>query len=78
MYMLREDGKVLANYTTFKVVANATFSKDKKIALTGTTQGFAAEEDILAFYADEKTAMDELEKIFAAIKEGKTCYTIER
>lgn len=78
MYMIREDGKVIADYRTFKIETSVSFSKGKNYAITGTTRGYGAECDVLAYFADEKTAMDELNKIFEAIKEGKTHYTIER
>ena len=76
MYMFSENKKTIANYTTFKVETNATFSKDKKIALVGCTTGFAQECDVLAYFSEEKYAMDEMEKIFAAIAAGQTTYTI--
>ncbi len=76
MYMFSENRKTVADYKTFKVVTNATFDKDKKIALTGYTEGFGAECDVLAFFTDEKTAMEELERIFAAIAAGQTTYAI--
>ena len=78
MYMIREDGKVLADYRTFKIDTNVSFSKDKKHALVGITQGYGAECDVLAYFSDEKAAHDELNKIFEAIKEGRTHYTIAR
>lgn len=78
MYMIREDGKVLADYRIFKVETNVSLSKDKKHALVGITQGYGGECDVLAYFTEVKEAQDELNKIFEAIKEGKTHYTIER
>lgn len=76
MYMFSENKKTIADYKTFKVETNATFAKDKKIALIGTSTGFNAEYDVLAYFSEEKYAMDEMEKIFAAIAAGQTTYTI--
>lgn len=78
MYMFNQARKRVADYKSFRIEMSGSFSKDKKVALTGYEGGFAGEADVLAYFPDEKTAIDELERIFAAIEAGEKTYTIKQ
>ena len=76
MIILSQDRKTLVKekIKNIQVVRNLGGSKDSKYILS-VNNGIAANA-ILGQYPDEKTAADELEKIFAAISEGAKTYRV--
>ena len=75
MTVLSQDKKIIFTGKIFSVEKNLG-GKDKKYAIVGSGKdGFASK--VLAYYADEKTAVDELEKLFDAMANGQKAYALE-
>lgn len=76
MLVFSKDRKKIADCVSVSVQRNFGGGKDGKYVLVGSA-GFGTSYDgILASYSDEKTAMDELEKIFAAFENGAKSYRL--
>ena len=74
MLIYSQKRKKIADCAAISVERNG--GKEGKYALVGSA-GFGTMCDgILAVYPDEKTAVDELEKIFAAFESGAGSYRI--
>ncbi len=72
MYIFSKEKKAIISLKgILKVEKTIGGGKGKKFALTDDLGG------VLAFYPEEKNAMDELEKIFQALEEGKETYMIQ-
>ena len=74
MMIMSRDGKTIIKINSIQVVKNIGGPKDGKYVLSANG-GFGAGA-VLAQYTDEKTAMDELEKIYTAMTEGAKAYRI--
>lgn len=78
MLIFSQDRKKIVDCVTVYVTRNYGGGKDRKFCIVGSG-GLATQLDgngILATYSDEKTAMDELEKIFAAFESGTMAYRL--
>lgn len=76
MLIFSQDRKKVVDCVTVYVTRNFGGGKEGKYVLVGSG-GFGTSYDgILAAYPDEKTAMDELEKIFAAFENGAGSYRL--
>lgn len=76
MLIFSSDRKKITDCISVSVQRNFGGGKDSKFVLLGYA-GFGTSFDgILASYSDEKTAMDELEKIFTAFENGAKSYRI--
>ncbi|MDE6030512.1 MAG: hypothetical protein K2G32_02710 [Oscillospiraceae bacterium] len=74
MMIMSKDGKMIIKVNSVQVVKNIGGPKGEKYVLSANG-GFGS-GGVLGLYADEKTAVDELEKIYAAISEGAKIYRI--
>lgn len=74
MMIMSKDGKMIIKINSVQVVKNIGGSKGEKYVLSANG-GFGS-GGVLGLYADEKTAVDELEKIFAAMSEGAKAYRV--
>ncbi len=76
MIIMSKDRKaIMIKIKSIQVVKNFGGPKDGKYILTAN--GGFGEGVILAQYAEEKNAVDELEKIYAAMAEGAAAYRID-
>ena len=76
MLIYSQKRKKIADCAAISVERNLGGGKEGKYALVGSA-GFGTMCDgIHAVYPDEKTAVDELEKIFAAFERGAGSYRI--
>ena len=76
MLIFSQDRKKIIDCITVSVTRNFGGGKDGKYCMVGSG-GFGTSFDgVLATYPDEKTAMDELEKIFAAFENGEKTYRL--
>ncbi len=77
MIILAQDRKHLVDCKVVSVEKNFGGKKDEKYSI----QGQCGEAGLMAFnlgsYPDEKTAVDELEKIYTAFAEGAKTYMIK-
>lgn len=76
MLIFSNDRKRVMECTTLGITRNIGAKKEEKYAITGTT-GFSGSLEgsyTLAFFPDEKSAMDELEKAYNAFAEGAASY----
>lgn len=76
MLVFSQDRKRVMDCVSLAITRNFGGKKDGKYAIIGTA-GFGTELDansIMALFPDEKTAMDELEKVFTAFAEGASSY----
>ncbi len=77
MLIYSQDRKTVLDCRTISVTRNFSGNKDKKYALVATAgYGTMVNGGIVGTYPDEKTAMDELEKIFAAFEGGAVSYKL--
>lgn len=74
MMIMSKNGKMIIKINSVQVEKNIGGPKDGKYILSANG-GFGS-GGILAQYADEKTALDELEKIYAAMSEGAKTYRV--
>ncbi len=74
MLIFSQDRKKVVDCVNVGVTKNFGGGKEAKFCIIGSA-GFGT-NGILATYADEKTAMDELEKLFAAFSEGAVSYRL--
>ncbi len=74
MMVMAKDGKMIIEVTSIQVLKNLTGSKGEKYVLSANG-GFGS-GGVIGLYADEKSAIDELEKIYAAIAEGAKIYRV--
>lgn len=74
MMIMSKDGKMIIKVNSIQVAKNIGGPKGEKYVLSANG-GFGS-GGILGLYADEKTALDELEKIYAAIAEGAAAYRV--
>ncbi len=73
MIIFSQDRKKIVDCVTVYVTRNYGGGKDGKFCMVGSSGLGTA---LLAAYPDEKTAMDELEKIFAAFESGAKVYRL--
>ena len=74
MLIFSRDRKKVQDCVSIAVQKVFGGGKEQKYALIGSS-GFGTTYDgVLAYYADEKTAMDDLEKLFAAFEGGAASY----
>ncbi len=73
MIIFSQDRKKIVDCVTVYVTRNYGGGKDGKFCMVGSSGLGTA---MLAAYPDEKTAMDELEKIFAAFESGAKVYRL--
>ena len=76
MLCFSRDRKNIIDCVSLGITKNFGGKKDEKYAIAGTA-GFGSEigfNGVMAFFPDEKSAMDELEKVFNAFAEGATSY----
>lgn len=77
MLIYSQDRKTVTDCRTVSVARNFGAGRDKKYALVATAgYGTMINSGIVGVYPDEKTAMDELEKIFAAFESGAKSYRL--
>lgn len=75
MIIMTQDRKHIIDCTHIEVTRNLGGGKSGKYAITASTMGFAGIV-MLGTYAEEKNAMDELERIYMAFSNGEKCYTV--
>ena len=76
MLIFSKNRKKFAECVSASIERNFGGGKDGKYALV-CSAGFGTSTDcVFATYSDEKTAMDELEKIFAAFESGAKSYRL--
>lgn len=76
MLIFSKDRKKIVDCVDVAVTRNFGGGKTEKYSIVGSA-GFGTSFDgILASYPDEKAAMDELEKMFAAFSEGAVSYKL--
>ncbi len=73
MYILSRDKKTLVKLKGVQVTRNFGSGKDGKFVIMSNGEAGGL---ILAGYPEEKNAVDEMEKIAAAIERGETIYKI--
>lgn len=78
MIIFSQDRKKIVDCVTVYVTRNYGGGKDGKFCMVGSSGlGTALDGNgMLAAYPDEKTAMDKLEKIFAAFESGAKVYRL--
>ncbi|MGN1339895.1 MAG: hypothetical protein ACI4WS_06350 [Oscillospiraceae bacterium] len=76
MLVFSQDRKRVMECTTLRVSRNIGAKKDEKYSITGSGVFNDSLDNCytLALFPDEKTAMDELEKVYNAFAEGATSY----
>lgn len=79
MIIFAQDRKTLIDASMVTINKNIGGKKDEKYFLIGWGAGIgsALSTPTLGKYPDEKTAMDELEKIYAAFEAGAATYSIK-
>ncbi len=76
MLVFSQNRKTIIDCVSLGVSRNFGGKKDEKYVIVGTA-GFGTavnENNIMALFPDEKSAMDELEKVFTAFAEGASSY----
>lgn len=73
MIIISKDKTKCAEYNRITVQKNYGGGKDKKYSVVGSVD---THNDVLDYYPDKESAVNELEKIFAAYKNGEKTYTI--
>ncbi len=76
MLIFSQDRKKVVDCVTVYVTRNFVGGKDGKYVIVGSGGFGTVRDGILAAYPDEKTAMDELEKVFAAFEGGAGAYRL--
>lgn len=77
MLIYSQDRKTVSDCRTISVARNFGAGRDKKYALVAMAgYGATVNSGVVGVYPDEKTAMDELEKIFAAFESGAKSYRL--
>lgn len=77
MIIFAQNKKTLVDCDKISVERNIGGKKDEKYSLVGWVGATGLTTPTLGAYPDEKTAMDELEKICAAFSEGARIYSIK-
>lgn len=75
MLIFSQDRKKIVDCFSVTVTRNFGGGKDGKFAIVGHSLGTEF-DGVLGNFPDEKTAMDELEKIFAAFENGEKSYRL--
>lgn len=73
MLIFSQDRKKIVDCFSVTVTRNFGGGKDGKFAIVGHSLGTEF-DGVLGSFSDEKTAMDELEKIFQAFEGGAKSY----
>ncbi len=73
MIVLSQDKTKLGEYKQFSVDKNFGGKKDQKYCIIGV----ASQSDVLGYYATEKQAQDEFNKIFQEWKNGTAVYEMK-
>lgn len=76
MLIFSKDRRLLADCVMVHIARNLGGGKDGKYILSGSAGFSTGGTQVLAEYADEKAAMDELEKIFSAFSAGERAYRL--
>lgn len=76
MLIFSKDRKKVQDCVSIAVQKVFGGGKDAKYAIVGFSNLGANIDGVMANYPDEKTAMDELEKIFAAFESGAKSYRL--
>ena len=76
MLVFSQHRKRVMDCNTLRISRNIGAKKDEKYSITGSGvfNDTLDNSYTLALFPDEKTAMDELEKVFNAFAEGATSY----
>ena len=76
MLVFSQDRKRVMDCNTIRISKNFGAKKDEKYAITGSGvfNDTLDNNYTLALFPDEKSAMDELEKVFNAFAEGAASY----
>ena len=78
MIIFAQDKKNLVDCVRVSIEKNIGGKKNEKYLLIGwNSMASSLPPPTLGAYADEKTAMDELEKIYAAFESGAKTYSIK-
>ncbi len=77
MYIVSHDKKVMMKAQILKIEKNFGGRKDAEYALVGTADTKDASPEILGLYSTEEEAIDELQRIAAALAARDTVYIIE-
>lgn len=77
MIIFSQDRKTLVDTNMVTVNKNIGGKKDEKYCLVGWATGVRLDVPTLGAYPDEKSAIDELEKICAAFTDGAKTYEIK-
>lgn len=76
MLVFSQDRKIVSDCRMFEVNKNFGGKKDEKYSIIGSCGDVEIIPRVLANYADEKTAMLELERIYEAFAGGATAYKL--
>ena len=71
--VLSQDRKLILKGKSFMVERNLGGGKEKKFVIIGLAKDGMSSR-ILAYYTEEKTAVDELRKLFEAMQAGEKTY----
>lgn len=75
MTVLSQDKKTIFNGKSFTVERNIVGGKDKKYVIMGLNKDGSSVR-VLGYYVEEKTAVDELQKLFDALQRGEKTYAL--
>lgn len=73
MIIMSQNRKIVMDCAKLSIVKNATFGKNDKYAIVGLPIGSSGAIDggeVLGLFAEEKLAMDELERLMNAMSRG--------
>lgn len=73
MLIFSQDKKALIKASSLQVQRNLGGGKDAKYMIIASPEGLG--QVIVAAFADEKTAIDTLEKVYRAFAEGAASYS---
>ncbi|CCY20180.1 unknown [Eubacterium sp. CAG:786] len=76
MLIFSKDRKKVIDCVSVYVSRNFGGGRDGKFCIVGSGSFGTSIDGILANYPDEKTAMDELEKVFSAFENGAKAYRL--
>lgn len=76
MLIFSRDRKKMIDCVSVHITRNYGGGKDGKFCLVGSGGLGTPCDSMLATYPDEKTAMDELEKMFTAFESGAQAYRL--
>ena len=77
MIIFSQDRRTLVDAHMVTINKNIGGKKDEKYYLIAWAAGIKLDIPTIGKYADEKSAMDELEKIYAAFEAGAKTYSVK-